>query len=66
MNTNNVIILARKHIGQGDMVSSAELCLASAVEAYNNGDYNTAKIWALKSLKYSVGIFHADYRKAAQ
>ena len=65
MNTNQIIILARKHCDTGAMASSARLCLASAIEAQNNGDYNTAKAWAVKSLKYSVGIFHKDYQKAA-
>lgn len=65
MNTNQTIVLARKHCDEGVMASSARLCLASAIEAQNNGDYNTAKAWAVKSLKYSVGIFHAAYKKAA-
>lgn len=65
MDTNKVIILARKHMDTGVMASSARLCLASAIEAQNNGDYATAKAWAVKSLKYSVGIFHVDYKKAS-
>ena len=59
------IVLARKHIGKGVMESSARLCLADAVELYDDGDADMAKVRALKSLSYSVGIFHPDYKRAA-
>ena len=62
MNLDNVIILARKHL-EGD---SARLCLADAVKLYNAGDYPTARTRALKSLAYSVGVFHKDYKRAAK
>ena len=66
MNTNEVIILARKHIGNGAaMDSSARLCLADAVALQNAGDLESAKRRAIKSLAYSVGILHGDYARAA-
>lgn len=65
MNTDKVIILARKHLG-GTMESSARLCLSDAIELVNAGDLAGAKVRALKSLAYSVGILHADYIKAAK
>jgi hypothetical protein len=65
MNTQNIIILARKHLGTGVMDSSARLCLADAIKLYDDGDLPSAKARALKSLAYSVGMFHADYRKAS-
>ena len=56
MNTNEVIILARKHIGNGAaMDSSARLCLADAIALQNAGDLESAKRRAIKSLAYSVG-----------
>jgi hypothetical protein len=58
------IRLARKHLGQGTMESSARLCLADAIKLYDNADYDTAHKRALKSLAYSVGIFHPDYKLA--
>jgi hypothetical protein len=65
MNTQNIIILARKHLGTGVMDSSARLCLADAITLADAGDYTYARARALKSLAYSVGMFHADYRKAS-
>lgn len=63
INTLEVITLARKHIG-GQMESSARLCLADAVALYDKGEHDYARKRALKSLAYSVGGFHPDYRKA--
>jgi hypothetical protein len=64
MTTNQIVIAARKNLG-GTMESSARLCLADAVAAYDRGDMDSARRWAIKSLAYSVGIFHADYQRAA-
>lgn len=67
MTTNQVIILARKHVHNPvAMRSSAELCLADAVRLQDEGNLNAAKARALKSLAYSVGILHADYRRACK
>lgn len=66
MDTNSVLILARKHVGNGAvMESSARQCLADAIACYERGDLESAKHRAAKSLAYSVGIFHADYKRAA-
>lgn len=65
MNVQSIIILARKHLGAGVMDSSARLCLADAIELYDAGNFACAKSRALKSLAYSVGMFHVDYRKAS-
>lgn len=65
MNTHQIIIIARKHIGTGVMDSSARLCLADAIALYDAGDLPSAKARALKSIAYSVGMFHADYRRAS-
>lgn len=64
MTTQQVLALARKHLG-GAMESSARLCLADAVALLDAGDLEGAKARALKSLKFSVGVFHADFRRAA-
>jgi hypothetical protein len=65
MNTDKVIVLARKHLG-GAMESSARLCLSDALGLYEAGDLTYAKKRALKSLAYSVGIFHSDYARASK
>jgi hypothetical protein len=65
MNALEVINLARQHIGKGNMVSSAQLCLDDAMKAYEiPGWEHLAKERALKSLAYSVGIAHPDYQNA--
>lgn len=67
MNTHKVIVLAHKNLRNGAaMESSAEMCLTDAIALYENGDYGSAKRRALDSLKYSVGILHADYKRAAK
>ncbi len=48
MNTDQVIILARKHIGSGSMESSARLCLADAVALYGEVQWEGSKCAALK------------------
>ena len=66
MNTDQVLILARKHLGNGAaMESSARLCLEDAVLHTAMGDLDSAKKRAIDSLRYSVGVFHKDYIKAA-
>ena len=55
--------LARKHLG-GSMESSARLCLEEALRAYDERqDWDAATMWLKKSLSYSVGVFHPDYKK---
>lgn len=62
----NAIRLARKHVGNGAaMESSARLCLSDALDRMETGNHDAAHYRALKSLGYSVGIFHADYQRVA-
>lgn len=65
MTTEQVLIEARKNLG-GAMESSARLCLADAVRLFDSGDIEAARQRAVKSLAYSVGIFHPSYQKAAK
>ena len=66
LNTQMILELARKHLGNGAaMDSSARLCFADAQAQYDAGDLKAARICAMRSLKYSVGILHADFDKAA-
>jgi hypothetical protein len=66
MTLSNIFILAVKHLGKGDMESSARLCLADARRLEEADDYDGARTRALKSLAYSVGRAHPDYIKAAK
>jgi len=63
MTVDQIIILARKNLG-GVMESSARLCLEDAINLRDAGKYDYAIKRAICSLKYSVGVFHADYKKA--
>lgn len=64
MTADKIIILARKHLG-GPMESSARLALSYAIGAMNRGFCQTARVRALASLRYSIGILHRDYARAA-
>ena len=66
MNTEQAIILARKHVITGPQKeSSALFCLSDAMDMMERGDLESAKKWAIKSLAYSVGVFHSDYKRAS-
>lgn len=45
-----------------DMRSSAQYCLDEARRLYAENKEEYARRWALKSLSYSVGIFHPTYK----
>ena len=60
MHTNQTIIVARKHVA----CSSSRLCLSEAVKAQNEGRLDDARMWAVKSLTHSVGVFHPDHARA--
>lgn len=64
MTIEKIIIEARVNLG-GTMESSARLCLADAIALYDAGNKEAAKLRALKSLAYSVGILSPVYRRAA-
>lgn len=65
MSIAEILALAGSHIGKGNMMSSAMLCLTDAISLYDSEDFASAKERALKSLAYSVGVFHPDYKKAS-
>ena len=59
-----IIALAEKHLGKGDMVSSAELCLEDARRQFGLEEFRFAADHALRSVSYSVGVMHDDYLMA--
>ena len=61
MKFQDMLVLVKKHQNDGEMISSAQLCIQDAERAYKAGAFESAKKWALKSLSYSVGVFHPDY-----
>lgn len=61
--TPEVIALAKAHLHEAIMLSSAALCLRDAETLWLAGDHKFARSRAQKSLKYSVGIFHPDYQR---
>lgn len=67
MNAALTLTLARKHVADNAVnESSARLCLADAVALYDATQYGDAANRAVKSLAYSVGVFHIDYKRAAK
>jgi hypothetical protein len=66
----DVLDLAKRHVSEGEMASSAEVCYKTACNimapAWNNNraDILGADRNALRSLRYSVGVFHPDYKLA--
>ena len=65
MDTKTTIEKAREHIGKGHMIESAILCFSDALDLYAGGNYDQAKVRAKKSIAYSVGYFHPDYKAAS-
>lgn len=47
---------------QAAMQSSAELCLADAIELAMKGDWKWALLRAIHSIRYSVGVFSEAHR----
>ena len=62
--TPEVVALAKMHLHEARMMSSAALCLHDAETLMLAGDHKFARSRAQKSLKYSVGILHPDYQRA--
>jgi hypothetical protein len=58
----DTIASAETHLPHAIQPTSAEFCLREAQDLMQIGAHLTAASWALRSLKYSVGIFHPDYR----
>lgn len=61
MKFQDIYALAKQHVAEGEMSSSAQLCLDDAMRCWKAGAHESAKRWARKSLSYSVGICHPDY-----
>jgi len=65
MNSYEVIQLAKKHVDSTAVMQySAKLCLADAVRLQYQGKCAEARNRAVKSLAYSVGVLHPDYKAA--
>ena len=61
MKTHQIIQLAKKHVGKGNRTAAAQWCLNEAI----HGDPEYARSRAIKSLAYSVGVYHEDYIQAS-
>lgn len=64
MSIDKTLALARKHLTEASN-GSDRFCMYEAIKAQDRGDLDAAKMWAIKSLAHSVGIFHNDYRRIA-
>jgi len=63
MSLPEVFRIAIKTLGDD---ASARACLADARACEERGDLDGAKRRALKSIAYSVGVLHPDYKRAAR
>ncbi len=54
MQTQSIIRLARLYRDEGSS-PSARACLEDAIEQYDEGNDPAARMWAIKSLAYSLG-----------
>lgn len=59
-----LIALAEKHAPEALMVSSANACIYDAKKCRSAGLYQSARMWALKSLAHSVGVTSPVYTYA--
>lgn len=66
MEVSDIIDLARKHRDKATLKSSAYICLEDALSEYRKGNMDNARMWALKSLSYSLGVFNSEYKRAAK
>jgi hypothetical protein len=66
MDMMKLIAVAEKHVTSGPMPSSAKLALDEAKALVAEGQCEFARRRALRSLAYSVGIFHPDYLDASR
>lgn len=67
MTTTSCILLAAKNLGASALMeSSAQHCFDEAMKRHDEGRTESAAHWALRSLSYSVGVFHPDYKRAAK
>lgn len=67
MNLSQLIETAKFHVNDNPtMLSSAKLCLSDAIYHESVGEYDIAQRRAIKSLKYSLGIFSGIYQEAAK
>lgn len=64
MQITDLLQLAAVHVHEGSMATSAALCLEDARDEYEDGRFRSARRMALKSLAFSVGVFHPDYVRA--
>ncbi len=66
MNTKKLIEIAKKHSSKASMKSSAELCIKDAEFWLENSNDDLANVNAIKSLKYSLGIFSPIFQRYAK
>jgi hypothetical protein len=65
MDTQEIIRLARKHVPDNVLFEScARLCLGDAIDNWDAGFVGFARMRALDSLRYSLGVHSPVYRQA--
>lgn len=63
MTVEEMILFAKSVSTNAEMQDSCLFCISSSEEFLRNGETNLSKLWALKSLKYSLGGKHPVYKE---
>lgn len=58
-----IIDMARAYVAKDPTGCHAEFCVESAEERLADGDAESARTWAMKSLRYSVGASSRVYQQ---
>ena len=64
MKTDKILELAKKYSANSEMRSSAELNITDSEFWIRAGNDELARYRAIRSLQYSIGIFHPVYKLA--
>jgi hypothetical protein len=59
-------IIANKDNKDITMLSSAKSCYLTAKKQFEKNEFESAKMWSLKTLAYIIGIGHHDYIRASK
>jgi hypothetical protein len=67
MTTAELLEVAKSHTHREQAHDkSSVFCIEQGIKLSTEGREDLARAWIVRSLKYSVGIFHSDFKRANQ